>query len=357
MNNTAPSPSTISGDDAAEKSHQFSAANVLLMCMIIGLCIFTSYMIKKFKCYRIPESAAAMTIGVIVGGVAKLAQPSQAEMKMLSFQPEIFFFLLLPPIIFEAGYTLNKKGFFSNFSTIALYAVVGTLISTGVVGGLSYAAAKAGWVSIDSTSPVEALLFGALISAVDPVATLSIMGNKDIAADPTLYSLIFGESVLNDAVAIVLFKTIQGFGDGQGEGATFDGEAVWIVFLQFLGVSIGSSVLGLCMGLLCSKIFRMTNLKQHPKYELTILFLFRYVAIGLCCVYVHARRSRTWGIHGGEVGERLVLRCGCASRHTAVPVRVSMRVSMRVSRHVSFVFACACLHVCFVVVGAAHTRG
>jgi sodium/hydrogen exchanger 8 len=109
MNNTAPAPSSISGDDAAEKSHQFSAANVLLMCMIIGLCIFTSYMIKKFKCYRIPESAAAMTIGVVVGGVAKLAQPSQAEMKMLSFQPEIFFFLLLPPIIFEAGYTLNKK--------------------------------------------------------------------------------------------------------------------------------------------------------------------------------------------------------------------------------------------------------
>ena len=217
-----------------------------------------------------------------------------------------------------------------------MYAVVGTLISTGVVGGLSYAAAKAGWVSLDSTSPVEALLFGALISAVDPVATLSIMGNKDIAADPTLYSLIFGESVLNDAVAIVLFKTIQGFGDGQEEGATFDGEAVWIVFLQFLGVSIGSTVLGLCMGLLCSRIFRMTNLKQHPKYELTILFLFRYVAIGLCvCVCVCVCEEElylggTWGSHGGEAGERPVRRCGRASVHTSVPVRMSMRASMRV---------------------------
>ena len=63
-----------------------------------------------------------------------------------------------------------------------------------------------GWISIDQNDPMEALLFGALISAVDPVATLSIMGNPELHCDPLLYSLVFGESVLNDAVAIVLFR-------------------------------------------------------------------------------------------------------------------------------------------------------
>jgi sodium/hydrogen exchanger 8 len=50
------------------------------------------------------------------------------------------------------------------------------------------------------------LMFGALISSVDPVATLSILGDENIRAHPLLYSLVFGESVLNDSVAIVLFK-------------------------------------------------------------------------------------------------------------------------------------------------------
>lgn len=50
------------------------------------------------------------------------------------------------------------------------------------------------------------LTFASLISAVDPVATLSILGSPDINADPLLYSLVFGESVLNDAVSIVLFR-------------------------------------------------------------------------------------------------------------------------------------------------------
>jgi sodium/hydrogen exchanger 8 len=66
-------------------------------------------------------------------------------------------------------------------------------------------------VPIDTSSPVEALMFGALISAVDPVATLSIMGNPEINCDRLLYSLVFGESVLNDAVSIVLFHTFATF--------------------------------------------------------------------------------------------------------------------------------------------------
>lgn len=51
---------------------------------------------------------------------------------------------------------------------------------------------------------VESFAFGSLISAVDPVATLAIFHALDI--DPILYMLVFGESVLNDAVSIVLTK-------------------------------------------------------------------------------------------------------------------------------------------------------
>lgn len=58
--------------------------------------------------------------------------------------------------------------------------------------------------SLDADSPKEALLFGSLLSATDPVATLAVLGQLKV--EPQLYSIIFGESVLNDAVAIVLFQ-------------------------------------------------------------------------------------------------------------------------------------------------------
>lgn len=53
---------------------------------------------------------------------------------------------------------------------------------------------------------VESFAFGSLISAVDPIATLAIFQALDV--EPVLYMLVFGESVLNDAVAIVLTNTV-----------------------------------------------------------------------------------------------------------------------------------------------------
>jgi len=55
---------------------------------------------------------------------------------------------------------------------------------------------------------VHSLAFGSLISAVDPVATLAIFNALNV--DPTLYMLVFGESVLNDAVAVVLYRCVPG---------------------------------------------------------------------------------------------------------------------------------------------------
>ena len=130
---------------------------------------------------------------------------------MVKFDPTLFFFILLPPIVFEAGYTLDRVSFFKNIGSIFVYAVIGTCVSTVIVGYGLYSAATAGVVPIDSNNALEALLFGSLISATDPVATLTLLGSTNIGAPQLLYSLVFGEAVLNDAVAIVLYKTFEGF--------------------------------------------------------------------------------------------------------------------------------------------------
>ena len=88
---------------------------------------------------------------------------------------------------------------------------------------------------------MEALLFGALISAVDPVATLSIMGSPELNCDLLLYSLVFGESVLNDAVAIVLFRTFYNYYE---EGAELDQSKIPVALFEFLFTTIGSILMG-----------------------------------------------------------------------------------------------------------------
>ena len=65
--------------------------------------------------------------------------PRPYQLKIHTRQsPEVFFFVLLPPIMFEAGYSLNRKDFFDNIGAITLYAMVGTIISTFVVGLLTF---------------------------------------------------------------------------------------------------------------------------------------------------------------------------------------------------------------------------
>lgn len=68
---------------------------------------------------------------------------------------------------------------------------------------LLYGVIYAGIVKVDLTV-IDCLVFGALISATDPVTVLAIFHSLHV--DPKLYALVFGESILNDAVAIVLFE-------------------------------------------------------------------------------------------------------------------------------------------------------
>jgi sodium/hydrogen exchanger 8 len=153
----------------------------------------------------------------------------------------------------------------------------GTIISTFVVGGLSFYAAKAGLIqSIDGKNPMEALAFGALISAVDPVATLSIMGSADLQCDPLLYSLVFGESVLNDAIAIVLFKTFRMHYNP--EGPDWSESAIPSALLSFVTVSLLSIVVGVALGLCASFIYKHTKISDFPRLETSLLFCFCYLS-------------------------------------------------------------------------------
>jgi sodium/hydrogen exchanger 8 len=255
-------------------SHLVAALHALFFVMIVCACLYVDFYIKSNKWYFLPESAGSMIVGFILGGIVVWGLSSTEEADVIKFDATLFFFILLPPIVFEAGYTLDRENFFSNIGSIFVYAVIGTCVSTIIVGYGLYYAAVAGVVPIDSNNALEALLFGSLISATDPVATLTLLGSPNIGAPKLLYSLVFGEAVLNDAVAIVLYKTFEGFLSVQFTNAT-----IFYAFTKFLFVSVGSIILGFLIAIACSFVFkRATHLTKLPQMEISLILLFAYTS-------------------------------------------------------------------------------
>jgi len=118
--------------------------------------------------------------------------------------------LLLPPIIFESGYNMNKTPFFRNIGSVMMFSFLGTFIAIIFSSLMFYFMGQAGWSYPFSMK--NSWLFGSLISATDPVAVLSIF--KQMDADENLYAIVFGESIFNDAISIVMYKTIEKLGTG-----------------------------------------------------------------------------------------------------------------------------------------------
>lgn len=119
--------------------------------------------------------------------------------------------LLLPPIIFESGYNINKRPFLKNIGTIMMYAFLGTFISIFLSSCIFYGCGKMGWSYAFSIK--DSFAFGSLISTTDTVAVLSIL--KEMGADENLYALCFGESIFNDAIGIVAYQTVKSIGVGE----------------------------------------------------------------------------------------------------------------------------------------------
>ncbi|UYV83209.1 SLC9A1 [Cordylochernes scorpioides] len=101
---------------------------------------------------------------------------------------------------------MPNRLFFDNLLTILAFAVVGTVFNAFLVGGsLHLVAELTGWFSLPL---LHGLLFGSIAAAVDPVAVLAVF--EDIHVNEMLYILVFGESLLNDAVTVAIYILVFG---------------------------------------------------------------------------------------------------------------------------------------------------
>jgi sodium/hydrogen exchanger 8 len=240
----------------------------------------------------LPEAGMTIIVGTIAGAVIFISTPVSdnddgdddslfngnvnqfvAE-GLLSFSPTIFFFILLPPIIFNSGYNLKRDLFFRHIAPISLFACIGTAISTFVVAVMLQIVKDLGWTGDFKPHFTELLTFGSLISATDPVSTLAVFQAKQV--DPQLFYLVFGESVLNDAVGLVLFKTLSKFVGKQDNVEKIFGAIVEFL-LDFSVGFIGSMILGFGAGLCSGFFLKKVDMRSTPLLELSLFFLIMYM--------------------------------------------------------------------------------
>jgi NhaP-type Na+/H+ or K+/H+ antiporter len=196
------------------------------------------------------------------------------------FNQELFFYGILPLIIFAGGFNLKKRKFFKNFFYITLYGIAGTIIAFLVISGLTFLVSEQGWIqdwdNKQHTMSIQlSMLFGATLCASDSVAALTLIKSDEY---PKLFSIVFGEGMVNDAVSIILFKAIFEILMGD-ENKGFDiGSGVQIV-LHFVLNLVVSLLVGTACAILSAFFFKRCRFMHHNTVaEVTSVFLFGFLA-------------------------------------------------------------------------------
>ncbi|XP_077600205.1 sodium/hydrogen exchanger 3-like isoform X2 [Stigmatopora nigra] len=216
----------------------------------------------------IPESALLICFGFILGGMIWGADKVQT----FKLTPTVFFFYLLPQVILDAGYFMPNKLFFGNLGTILVYAIIGTCWNAASVGLSLWGCHKGGAMGDLDIGLLQYLLFGSLIAAVDPVAVLAVF--EQVHVNEVLFILVFGESLLNDGVTVVLFNVFDSF--VSLKGTQIDAVEIIKGIISFFVVAFGGSLLGMVFGLLLSLLTRCT--KNIQIIEAGFIFVLGYLS-------------------------------------------------------------------------------
>ncbi|XP_057348611.1 sodium/hydrogen exchanger 5 isoform X5 [Manis pentadactyla] len=186
--------------------HEVEAPYLVALWILVASLAKIVFHLSRKVTSLVPESCLLILLGLVLGGIV-LAVAKKAEYQL---EPGTFFLFLLPPIVLDSGYFMPSRLFFDNLGAILTYAVVGTLWNAFTTGAALWGLQQAGLVAPRvQAALLDFLLFGSLISAVDPVAVLAVF--EEVHVNETLFIIVFGESLLNDAVTVVLYKVCNSF--------------------------------------------------------------------------------------------------------------------------------------------------
>lgn len=190
------------------------AVVVLLLCLTIATAALA------------PRVKLPVTVGLVLVGLAI----NVAGVFKIELSPDLVFYVLLPPIIFEASFNLRKEDLFADWKRTVSLAFPGVAIVTLLVG--------AGVHGLGQPWTV-ALLFAAIVAATDPVSVVAMF--RDLGAAPRLTTIIEAESIMNDGTGTVAFAVVLALVTGGDATAGWAiGKLVWMCVV---GLGVGA-VLG-----------------------------------------------------------------------------------------------------------------
>ncbi|CAI5760774.1 unnamed protein product [Candida verbasci] len=245
----------------------FSSWALFILLFLLMSALWSSYFLQQRRIKAIHETVLSIFCGMIVGLIIRLS-PGHYIQDAVKFNPGYFFNILLPPIILNSGYELHQANFFRNIGSILTFAIPGTFMSALVVGIILYIWTSIGFDNV-KLEFVDALAVGATLSATDPVTILSIFNAYKV--DPKLYTIIFGESLLNDAISIVMFETCQKFhGHAVHFSSLFEGIGLFLMTFTI------STIIGILIGILVALILKHSHIRRYPQIETCLVLLFAY---------------------------------------------------------------------------------
>ncbi len=224
---------------------------------LIWLLIAASSIALLTKYLRIPYTVALVLGGLLLSLLRlPFLSPLQPDQRPHWLTPDVILILFLPALVFEGSVKIDVRDLLRDSAPLLILANVGVLLATVVTGSLIH------WMI--GVPLLIALLFGAIISATDPISVLAIF--KDLRMNKRLSVIIEGESLLNDGTAVVVFQILLtaviagGLSPGRGVG-------------QFLLAVVGGTAIGSVLGYAASKV---TQAIDDPQIEITLTTIVAY---------------------------------------------------------------------------------
>lgn len=256
----------------------YAETGILILVLVTLALLVGSLTRQLLKRTQIPYTVALLIIGLIVGYTNRTdllasAPLFQDSLDLVSeIEPHLILFVFLPVLIFESAFALEVHLFRLIFTQIAILAVPGLIIATLATAALSK------WLLPWEWSWAVALMFGALISATDPVAVVALL--KEVSSRKRLETLIEGESLVNDGTAIVLFTLFASFvavvsmAPDRAPDLSLPGIAIAFIWVVLMGLFIGLAV-GWVAVTWVGKVF------NDPMIEIAISIASAYLAFFL----------------------------------------------------------------------------
>ncbi|MEM8805057.1 MAG: sodium:proton antiporter [Cyanobacteria bacterium P01_G01_bin.38] len=191
--------------------------NLRQFLLVLSVSLGVATLSRVWSWFRnIPYTLLLLLVGL---GLAVL------NVRLVNLSPELILFIFLPPLLFEAAWNIKWSNLKRDLIPICLFAVIGVIIC---VGGLVF-----GLLAVAGTSLATALLVGASLSATDPVSVVALF--RELGVNKRLTTLMEGESLFNDGVAVVAFNLLLGIALGIEQ---FNASVTVAQFLVFVGVGI-----------------------------------------------------------------------------------------------------------------------